>query len=804
MGSQSPLPAVSPPSAGVVVAAPAPDRDVLPTQRAPRWTVVRRYAPLVIVAGAVAGLAAFGAMRFIDPVYESAASVRVEVKQANLPEVYQRVVTGDLVGNEVDLLRSRTLAERVVDSLGLRVRFVRPVAGRAAGLLASVRATHGADTGSFTFRRGGGGFGVLTGRPARQVTVARVGEPVRLAGATIVLAPAALALPSFDLRIDGFDPAVATLREALPVDRAARESQIVVLSHRSADPTLARDVPNVAVAHFLAMRRRGRQLEASSTAAALREQIRTLSQQLAVSDSTLRGFRERGRVVDPKQEGTAQITRVAQLRSDRSRLGAERDALAAAMQALDARSRDAQGGETPYRQIGGFPSLKDNEVVGSYVRALTAVEEQRAALLVRRTPEDPDVQALTNRARTLEQQLRSTAATYLDGISRQTAAIDAELWRTERDLARIPGQEAEYARLERGPKVLGEMLTLLQTRLKEAEVAEAVVDPSVQLLDAATLPTHAVRPRPVQDVALATCAGLLLGLVGVLVRERLDRTVRSRDDVHAWARLPVAGIIPHAARSVLLSDAAPGRLAVGRRRALTSSGRRPDDLGRLVLFEAFARLQTHVAMQAPAGQLRTLVITSPLSGEGKTTTAGGLARTVARTGLQTLLIDADLRRGTLHNSFGIPRTPGLAEVLAGEAAFDDVVRHVAVDDGFQLAVIPAGGPTDPARRLLTSARAREVLALATARFESVVVDAPPLTLTADAAVLASVADGVLLVARAGQTPLDALARAAQQLEQTRATTLGVVVNGIDPVRDTVYDAEYRYYADPYFEPAAAR
>jgi capsular exopolysaccharide synthesis family protein len=579
---------------------------------------------------------------------------------------------------------------------------------------------------------------------------------------------------------------------------------VIAVGYSSPDPTLARDVPNVTVARFLAMRRRGRQGEASSTAAALREQIRTLSQELATSDATLRRFRERGRVVDPKQEGSTQIARLAALRTDRTRLGAERDALAALMAALAARAGGERGAELPYRQIGGFPGLRDNEAVGSYVRALTAVEEQRAALLVRRTPEDPDVVALTDRARTLEQQLRGTAAAYLDGITRQTAAMDAELARTEQQLARLPGQEAEYARLERGPKVLGEMLTLLQTRLKEAEIAEAVQDPTVQLLDAAPLPKRAVRPRPSRDVPLAAFGGLLLGLAGVLVRERLDRTVRTRDDVQAWARLPVLGVIPRGGSGRGAPPMLVGGAAGGRRSLPGGGGRGRRDAIDPMLLEAFARLQARVAFAHAGERPRTVVITSPLSGEGKTSTAGNLARAVAHTGSHTLLIDADLPRGTLHKRFGLARAPGMAELLAGAAAFDDVVHRVDVGGGVTLAVIPAGEPVGPERRLLTSERVGEVLALAAARFDSVLVDAPPLNLTADATVLAGAADAVLLVARAGQTPLDALAHAAQHLEGTRATTLGVVVNDVDPVRDAAYDAEYRYYADPYLHTGEAR
>ncbi|GJG87395.1 hypothetical protein tb265_25760 [Gemmatimonadetes bacterium T265] len=801
-------PAPAPPALEPTAAAPAAfGRDATsepPPRRIAAWGAVRRHLWLVLGAGALAATGAAVAERFVNPVYESVASVRVQPKDAHLPGVYQPAVTGVEVGNELDLLHSRTLAEDVVDALALRVRVLAPRPARA-GLLGPVRASRSADTGTFTFERGRDGFVVTTGRPSRRVAVATPGRAVELAGTTLVLAPAAAAEPRVTVRVDGFDAAVAALGEAMTVERAGRESQVITVRYRSSDPALARDVPNAAVGGFLAMRRRGQQLETSGTADALREQVRTVGAELAQADATLRAFRERQRVVNPHEEGTTEIARLAQLRTERLQVGSERDALTAVMHTLGERTRNPDAGELPFRQLGGFPTLTRNEAFSSYVRALTAVEDQRAALLMRRTPEDPEVLVLTDRARALEGQLRATATTYLDGLTRQTADIDAELARSEAQLSRLPGQEAEYARLERGPKVLGEMLTLLQTRLKEAEVAEAITDPSVQRLDVAPLPSRPLRPRPAHDIPLAACAGLLVGLAGVFARERLDRTVRTRDDVRRWTGLPVIGVIPHAP-----PGAGPGwrestpRPTARARALLPGAGaRRVRETSGLMLAEAFARLHATVAVSRPGGELLTIVVTSPLSGEGKTTTAGYFAAAVARAGSRTLLVDADLRRGTLHTRFGLPRAPGLAEVLAGEATLEDVTHAVDVGDGATLAVVCAGGAADPARRLLTAARAREVLASAAARFDSVIVDASPINVTADAAVLASEADGVLLVARAGQTSLDALAYAAQQLGQARTTLLGVVMNDIDPVRDAAYDAEYRFYHDPYFQPSGA-
>ena len=790
---------------------PAPSNwERAPTpQHATWWHVVRRQWWLIALTTGLAVLAALAMLRVMQPVYESAATVRVDPKEARLPDVYQRVATSGAVsevGNQVDLLRSRSLAQRVVDSLGLRVQLLRPGAARSR-LLADVRGPSGADTGLFTLRREGPGpgFAVLVGDPAIRIGSARVGVPVRLAGAHFALTPAAAGHERIDVHVAGADAAIDALQKALQVARTGRESQVIVVGYRSNDPLLARDVPNALVAHLLTMRRSGEQLESSSTAEVLRGQIRTVAGELSRSETTLRDFRQRERVVDPKLEASTEITRFAQLQAERAQVGSERDALAALMRDLGSPSaRRAEGAERPYRQLAGFPTLLRNESTWGYVKALTEVEAQRAALLVKRMPEDSDVQALDQRAATLEGQLRATASTYLEALTRQVNALDAELGRYSRRLSDQPRKEAEFARLERGPKVLGDMLTLLQTRLKEAEVAEAVIDPSVQRLDVAPLPRKPVRPQPVQDVALAGCAGLLLGLAGAFARERLDRSVRSREDVQDWAGLPVLGVVPRLHESFLPAapQASPRAIArPGRRVRLPGGVRRVTSADRLAAFEAFARLQTRVTASGAARDLTSVVVTSPLSGEGKTTTAGNLACVLAQVGTRTLLVDADLRRSTLHRSFGLPRGPGLAEVLEGNALLGDVLQKVELGNGAVLHVLTAGAPVDPSRRLVTPERVRAFFDLAAERYDHVVVDAPPLNLTADAAVLAAEAQGVLLVARARHTPLEALAYAAQQLADASAPTLGVVINDIDPHRDAAYDAAYRYYGDPYLSSA---
>jgi capsular exopolysaccharide synthesis family protein len=190
------------------------------------------------------------------------------------------------------------------------------------------------------------------------------------------------------------------------------------------------------------------------------------------------------------------------------------------------------------------------------------------------------------------------------------------------------------------------------------------------------------------------------------------------------------------------------------------------------------------------------MITSPLPGDGKTTSATNLALILSQRGQKVVLIDADLRRGVINRAFSTSRSPGLTEVLTGQEPLEKGIWTVKTGEGHKLYFIPTGElPAHPAG-LLGSEAMKNLLATLVQRYDVVLLDSAPVNAVTDSAVLARHTDGVLVVARAGTTPLEALSFGIEQLRHVKAPILGAILNDIDLKRDTAYDRVYQYYGAP--------
>jgi len=384
-------------------------------------------------------------------------------------------------------------------------------------------------------------------------------------------------------------------------------------------------------------------------------------------------------------------------------------------------------------------------------------------------------------------------------------SLDSSLGTFRRELQKIPEKELQYARLERQPKVLEGVYTMLQTRLKEAEVAVAARDPSVRIVDAAIPPIRPVWPKPVVNTLAALMCGLLLGLAAAFTREYMDRAIRTRMDVRGSTGLPVIGLIPRIPRTrgdvPLIAKPKGHRPRHGPPPLVVQLEKPAPPIGMALsistkaggIAEAYGVLQTNIAFSRDGAPMKTLVFTSPFSGDGKTTTVVNLGISLAQRGIRVLLIDADARRGVLHSVFGGVREPGLSEVLKGTSTFESARRTASVGQTGTLYYLTTGKLFPGDYGLVASDAMRRLLAQVREEYDLVIVDTPPVNIITDAAVLAANADGVVLVARSGVTAGPALSYAVEQLRHVRAEVLGVVLNDIDLDHDAVYDSTYKYF-----------
>jgi polysaccharide biosynthesis transport protein len=778
------------------------------------WALMRRHR--LLVALSVIGVTVLVGLYtiFSTRIYESTASIRLEDTKLDLPSLVTRLGQDRDVSTEQEALESQVLAEAVIDSLGLRA-ITTPLNVPRTALFTRLQVSAVDDSASYSFHRreSDGAYVVHDEFSDKDVSAVRPGGTVTFPAVTATLSPT-LAINSFTLTIRRLQAAAESFSKALKVTRPDRDANILQVAYRGPDKALVRDVPNVLAALFIADRQGVSTAEARSTATVLREQLDSVARELNESESALQRFREANNVVSLPDEATTDVTHLAETQADRNSVAAERDALSTIIAKVTAEAATQQPGQpSPYQQLIAFPTLLRNNTASTLLSSLATVEDQRAALLQRRTMKDADVQVLTDRINDIEQQLHGIATTYLEGLNAQVGADDSVLHSQQASMQSIPAKQIELAQLSRQPDVLQDIYTTLQTRLKEAQVAAAVKDPSVHVLDPAELARKPVRPRPLLYGAAGIVLGFMLGLALAYMRETRDHAIHTRADVLAATGAPVLGLIPRMnaadrflARLRLAEELGPPGATMkiplrGKARALAERANGNGGSGvalndpamRSPVAEAYSTLQTNLAFMNPDAKMQVIVLTSPLSGDGKTTSAANLAVTLVQRGQNVLLIDADLRRGIVNRVFGAQREPGLTNILDGSSSLESAVRRVDLGRAGSLHYVTTGTlPSSPAA-VLSSKPLPALLDRLKQHYDTIIVDSPPINVVTDAALLGKYADGVVLIVRAGVTPVQALTFAAEQLRHVHAPILGAVLNDIDFHRDSVYDGAYRFY-----------
>src|SRR5690242_12620696 len=436
--------------------------------------------------------------------------------------------------------------------------------------------------------------------------------------------------------------------------------------------------------------------------------------------------------------------------------------------------------------VDGVPQMHDDSVLQDLLKKRSDAQTQYTDALNQYGPNFPKVQRLQAQLREIDQLIEKGKKNVVDQLgndykaaSQREALLTQALERQKSEANHMSERLVKYNILKRDAEANKAMYDGLLTKLKEADISVGLKASNIRVVDPAMIPSTPARPAKTRNIALAFLVGLVGGIGLALMREYLDNTVKSPDDVETLSRLPSLAVVPQFA----------GSNGSGKRhgffQGLSSNGHDArielvaQHLPKSQMSEAFRALRTSILLSQADHPPQVILVTSALPREGKTTAAANLAVTLAQLGDSTVLVDADLRKpgiGRLLNLAG-GKYAGLSSYLAGVSSLDLVsVPHPAIPN---LVAIPTGPlPPNPAD-LLSSHKLVDAIAELRTKFKFIVIDSPPVMAATDAVILSVHADGVLLVVRSGETPKEAFTRTRDLLISVKCRLLGVVLNAVD-------------------------
>lgn len=777
-----------------VLADPAPEID-------PRrvWATIARSAWLILGCVLLALAAGAVAVRRMEPVYQATASIRIDARPGVTSAAAMYGLPSDnvnLVATAIEELNSRSLSNDVADSLGLRLVVGEPARTPRSAVLAWAKVESAAPLRAYR----------LTPFGDKQVSVQELGGravgkfplagAIAVPGVTFRLADSALAEGAAVVQVVSLEAASAGVRARTQVIQPNLNANILTVTYEGNDPAMVREVADVLAARFVRKRLEAEKAGARTTVVLLRRQLDTLGREMRQRELAVSAFLEGNRIISVENEAAQRTAEILRLQEARVSAATDRAALLASLDALLRRS-DTADGRLAYERLLSVPAfarqLNTSSPSSIAIERLRQQEDNRSALLRRLGPNDPDVKSVERQIETSKRDIEVTTRTYADGLGEQVHALDARIAKLRDDVQLLPAQQVEYQRLLREQKGVEDVMTQVQGRLKEAEITAAVQDSTAQVLDRAELPGGSLGTSKPVIFAVALFAGLLIGVLVAFLRDWLDTTVHNEQDVTTIVRAPVIGIIPNLRQDAITSRArslAPGDFAA---KSLAPVKPVREAESQTMAAEAYRALRTNLSYVSPGKPPRVIVVTSALSGDGKTTSASNLAVTLAQQNKRVLLIDAETRRGNMHTLFGIPANPGFFDLLYGQATAGECIRRVTLDGSGHLDVLPSGGmPSHNAADLLVASRLAPFFERLRTQYDYVLIDTPPLNLFTDAALIGAHADATLLVARADRTERQALKFAVLQLQHVQANLAGAILNGVDLRRNSRYRGGYDF------------
>jgi succinoglycan biosynthesis transport protein ExoP len=565
-----------------------------------------------------------------------------------------------------------------------------------------------------------------------------------------------------------------------------KETRLIDISYTHGDPEVASKVVNAIAETYVANNVEKRSDTNISTADFLQKRIAELQENIRTDEERLLNYARNNSIISLDASQNTVVERLA---------GLNRQLLEAENARIDAESKFNAA-----KAAGAAAALAESDKNAIETDGkLAELRQRRALLLVDATEEAPEVKEVNQQIAELERQVKesrthksSTILMNLETDYRQTFAREQALRKSfaQQRGETVTQNEAaiNYRIIQQEIETNKSLLNNLLQRAKENDVLMTNKPNNVSVVDYSIPPSGPVGPNRLRTVMIAMFLSLGLGVGFALFLEYLDDTVRSTEEVERLFHLPALAVIPSASgASGRRLASAPG--ALQRRNGNNGNSELLMNVdSHSPLAEAYRHLRTSVLLSTAGRAPKTLLVTSSLPGEGKTTTAVNTAVSLAQTGAHVVIIDADMRRPRLRSIFGLTDGAGLSSILSSEVSEEDMRSLVVKDEDTGLNILTSGPiPPNPAE-LIGSDQMRRLLDVLQREFTHVVIDSPPITSFTDGVLISTMVDGVLLVVHGGKSSRHVVKRSRQLLHDVGSKIFGVVLNNV-----TIQSQDYYYY-----------
>lgn len=693
------------------------------------WATI--YRNRFVMGLILAGCIALGILSILimPRVYEARSSVQIDQQIAKVlgTEDDQTMIGGAdadrFLQTQVDIVKSRSMAKKVSDSLGLAAndRFLEQM-----------------------------GVGAVLGdkRGKREETV------------------------------------LDTLQRNLDVD-LKRNSRVVGILFRSREPALADRIANSYAENVISGNIQRKYSTSAYSRNFLEKQLGLAKGRLEASERSLIGYARSAQLIDAssgaKQNWEASGPR-SLVTANLVQLNESYAAAATARSQARERWEQARGAA-----LMTLPEVLANDGMQRLLQRRAELNADFSQLRQRLTPEHPTVSQVGAQVAELEQQIRGFAESIRNSIrnqylttERQYAALAAQVATLKGATLAEQDRSVQYNILQREVDTNRQLYESLLQRFKEVSAEAGIATNNISMVDLAETPRRPISPKPLINLALATLSGLCLALVYAFARERLDDAIRNPEDVESKLHMPLLGVVPEVESSTPVEDLQDSKSEI---------------------TEAYNSIRTAIELSSNQGLFKSVLVSSSSKGEGKSTTSYALARGFAMVGRKVLLIDADLRRPSLHKFLNVRQSDkGLSTLLARSSTAQESIMPMGM--GMANAFFMPSGPLPPDPANLFAGDAVETLLESLSNdYDIIILDGPPVLALADATELTAAVQATIFVCAAGSAHFGQTRAAVTRLDRAHGNLIGAVVTKYNS-RKTGYGPYSDYYRYNYEEDPA--